>query len=146
MKSINYTNDPVDYPLVVKTIYEGSPLIDKICVGWVGGKNYYDKKTYPLTAGYYIHKSTGKTNSSSNYYCTRDFIPVMHLKGKDIVLSGAPNSGSNPGLCFYTEPNESGYISTGATNRNKTTVPDSANFIRFSIRSNYITNLETATV
>jgi hypothetical protein len=70
----------------------------------------------------------------------------MHLKGKDIILSGAPTSGTNPGLCFYTKPNESGYIKDGATNRNKTTVPASANFMRFSIRSNYITNLDTATV
>jgi hypothetical protein len=98
------------------------------------GKNLYDRGSYPLTAGSYV-RADGKLTSSTGYACTKDFVPVSHLRGKQITLNHPPveTEGSNPKMIFYTAAAENAVISGSYGNGYTLTVPDSATHMRFSV-------------
>lgn len=132
------------YPIkITSTIEEneiGEGYTSMTLCRW-SGKNLFDYRTYPFTDRGFIEYKTGKHSSSSgsNYCCTVDFIPVKHLRGKQITLNFPPG-GSNPGLAFYITASEDGYISTGRMNGQirTTTVPENANFMRFSVHRDHL--------
>lgn len=128
--------EPVEgYPMEV-TAAGGGKIAVTVC-----GKNLFDMDSFPLTVGRYVRSVgdlTGYT-SSSNYACTEGFIPVTHLRGKTITLNHPPveKGGSNPKMVFYTAAEEGTAIAEGVTEGYTTTVPSTANFMRFSTHKDY---------
>lgn len=130
--------EPVDgYPLSVSAKEDGH--VEGVTVT-VCGKNLYNLVDFPITAGKYI-VAAGGTTASTGYACVEGFIPVTHLRGKKITLNHPPTEtdGSAPRMVFYTEASaEAEYvISEGKTNSHTTTVPNNANYMRFSVPKKY---------
>lgn len=129
--------EPVEgYPLEVAAT-SGGEFTVTAC-----GKNLFDKEALLFNVGMYILASGGTTAyaSVSNYACTLNFIPVTHLQGQIISLNHPPSEigGGNPKMVFYTAADASTIIDDGATNGSTTTVPSTANFMRFSVPKKYV--------
>lgn len=137
------------YPLQVKSYYGASfdpagapiPWEDFATDLTVRGKNIYNRTQYPLTSGVYVLGSgkMSNPNPSSNYAATKGFIPIAHLRGQYITLNHPPAElgGSNPKMAFYTNADENTGIQEACTNAHTAKVPDSANFMRFSVPKVY---------
>lgn len=100
----------------------------------VCGKNLYDSKAYPMVANTILRHGTGGTATSSTYAATVEYIPVEHLRGKQIAIRHCPwstNGNTAAGLAFYDS--QKVYIAEGSTREATTTVPSNASFMRFSI-------------
>lgn len=126
--------EPVEgYPLNVTTDGITGTFNVLVC-----GKNLYNAEDYPFTSGRYI-LSGGGISESQNYAACVKFIPVSHLRGMQITLNHPPieTSGNNPRMVFYTAEDASAYISGASTNDYTTTVPETANYMRFSIPKMY---------
>ena len=62
------------------------------------GKNLFDIKKYPLTTGW-ISRTTGTESGSSEWECTRDYIPIKSNTTYTLVTEMP--TGSNPGYALY---------------------------------------------
>ena len=136
--------DKVYYPMIrLATVTDDSfEPYSNICpiTGWTGcnvtrcGKNLFDYSDYTYKEGRYIKYSDGGVGSSANYNCVDSFIPCTHLRGKKISIQPTNNTNSTPGMAFYTSDDASTYIPTSYKMKdyNGITVPDNANYFRFS--------------
>ena len=102
------------------------------------GKNLYKaiwnkSSTDTMDEGYIYHKN-GTTSNASSSLRSRP-IPVSHLVGKAINISGAHVGGSNPGYAFYKA--DQSYL-TGS-NKGAFVVPEEAAELRFTILKTNIT-------
>lgn len=129
--------EPVEgYPLEVTASNVGEFTVTAC------GKNLFDSSSFLLKIGRYV-KSDGTAtayNPTSSYACVEDYIPVAHLQGKTITLNHPPaeTNGTNPKMVFYTAADESTAIGGSSTNGYTTTVPSTANFMRFSVPKKYV--------
>lgn len=126
-----------DMPLSVSGDFAGT-LYVTVC-----GKNLYDSRTYPFDTVGYVRWESGNINApsgGSSYRCTSKFIPVAHLKNKNITIKNAPaetatGGATSAGLAFYDA--DKGFISGTKQGRN-ITVPSTAVYMRFSISADYV--------
>ena len=130
--------NPVEgYPLTVFAKEDGD--VEGVTVT-VCGKNLYNREDFPITDGKYI-VAAGGTTSSTGYACVEGFIPVTYLQGKKITLNHPPTEtdGSAPRMVFYIAANATAesVIADGKTNSYTTTVPNNANYMRFSVPKKY---------
>lgn len=125
-------------PVEGSEITVNSVLVHGIHEITVCGKNLYNMKAFPITDGKYIVPAGG-TTPSSGYACIEGFMPVTHLRGKTITLNHPPTEtgGNTPRMVFYTEENDKSSIDEGRTNGYTTTVPNTANYMRFSVPNAY---------
>lgn len=130
------TCEPVEgYPLeVVSTIPVTEQEISSLTLYRVG-KNIYDNASYPLTSGRWISKVHGSDIGDTNtgFCCTKNYIPISHLRGKTIMLNHIPTRLSNAGMAFYDADKAfiSGSKGYGAI------VPDAAVYMRFTVDAIY---------
>ena len=119
-------------PLSVTGVFEGY-LVISAC-----GKNLYDAEKYPLVANTIVRYGNGTAGTSNAFYGTLEYIPVTHLRGKQIAIKHSPfstNGSTGAGLAFYDFNKE--YIANGSTRETVTTVPSNACYMRFSINKDY---------
>lgn len=124
------------------TAYEPyKPITETDIVFQTADENIYNSESYPLSDGYFISASTGKTSASAsaqNYSATLGYIPISDYAGKVLVLNKRPTGSETAGVAFYESTSQSGYIS-GIANNGETEntpmvfrVPDNAVYMRFS--------------
>lgn len=90
-------------------------------------------KDYVWTDNYYLgtnSNSTGVQISSSYYKYTAQFIPCEFLAGKNVLMTGGPSTATYAGCCYYSEANESSYITGSAHNQSIKLVPNNAKYLR----------------
>lgn len=115
------------------------PYIKLYCTG----KNLYPQDEDAFENNYYVNRETGDltpTDSSIASY----FLPVSHLVGKTLAISGAYVGGSRPGFMFY----DSNKVWMGKQNGGNTAtavVPEGAAYFRFTIRKSNITVFDKET-
>lgn len=133
------------YPLKVRSYFEAKTPgddgtiepYDEFAISlFIEGKNIYNPEEYLLTPGQYV-QSNGKLmgySPDSKYACTKGFIYVGHLRGQQITLNHPPaeTGGSGPRMNFYTARDEASVIANASTNAHTATVPDNAQYMRFS--------------
>lgn len=99
-----------------------------------GGKNLYNDSTY--TDGKYINNSG--TLSTSSGYLASDYIPVAR-RGV-YITSGFIGSGTVAKHAFYDENKT--FISAVNATQNPITMPDNCAFVRLSIRTTGMSNVQ----
>lgn len=102
------------------------------------GKNLYNAVAYPMTEYKMIRHASGTYADSTLFSATGDYIPCDHIRGLAISIRNAPKvtstGGTNAGIAFYDKDKK--YLS--GTNNEQITVPESAFFMRFSIKTEYV--------
>lgn len=98
------------------------------------GKNLFDATATGNMAEGYIFWETGTTSNSDTSLRSAP-IPVSHLVGKTLAITGAYVGGKNPGWAFYKDDNT--YLSGG--NTGTATVPKDAAYFRFTVLKSNIT-------
>lgn len=105
---------------------------------WHGGKNLYDKETYPIIAEKWINGSTGIVVDNSPAWSCTPFVPCDEIAGRTVTLNKRPH-GNLPGFAFYTGQSSQYFIS-GESNGNATKntpwtieVPANAKYMRFTV-------------
>lgn len=115
----------------LSSIIDGSVSVEKTTFAmevFIYGKNRFDKTT--ITQGFYVNSVWG-TLSASPSYVASDWVFVGDLKGQNITFS--------PQLihvAFYTEKNETSYISGMEHGGETIQVPFTANWLRCSVYNN----------
>lgn len=102
------------------------------------GKNLFDYKSTAEFIDYYVYSNNnvgkeGNTTKSSNYACS-DYVPIRHLQGQKITLNHPPitvSLNTNAGMAFY-DADKVVIVGCG-TNGYTATVPDNAEYMRFSV-------------
>lgn len=104
----------------------------------VCGKNLYNSGKYPLVEGTIVRYENGIAATGSAIFSGTDYIPVAHLRGKQIAIKHSPvvtEGSTGAGLAFYDAAKA--YIKEGSTRNTTTTVPNNATYMRFSINKKY---------